>query len=82
MDWQSILQASLATVLQTAPTVAGQHWNGNGPDGKLNNAIQILQDAAAVGATIQQNLANSQAAQNPHPQIAAAAQALQSTPAH
>jgi Neuraminidase (sialidase) len=74
MDWQSILQASLATVMQQTPAVLSQHWNGNGPNGKINNAIQILQDASAAGATMQQNLANSQAAQNPHPQIAVAAQ--------
>jgi hypothetical protein len=81
MDWQGVLQASLATVMQTAPTVAGQHWNANGPDGKINNAIQILLDAAAVGGTMEQNLTNSQAAQNPHPEIALAAQRLQTTPA-
>jgi Neuraminidase (sialidase) len=74
-NWQGILQASLATVMQTSPAVLGQHWNGNGPDGKINNAVQILQDAAVVGGTIEQNLANSQAAQNPHPAIAAAAAA-------
>jgi Neuraminidase (sialidase) len=79
MDWQRVLQASLVTVMQTAPAVVGQHWNGNGPDGKINNAIQILQDAAAAGGTMEQNLANSQAAQNPHPEIAAAAQGPQRT---
>ena len=72
-SWQGILQASLATVMQTSPTGLSQHWNGNGPDGKINNAVQILQDAAVVGGTMEQNLANSQAAQNPHPAIAAAA---------
>ncbi len=80
MEWQDVLQASLATVMQTGPAVLAQHWNGDGPDGKINNAIQILQDAAAAGATIEQNLANSQAAQNPHPGIVAAAQGLQGTP--
>ena len=74
MNWQGILQASLATVMQETPTVLGQHWSGDGPNGKINNAIQILQDASAAGATIEQNLATSQAAQNPHPDIAAAAQ--------
>ena len=74
-NWQSILQASLVTVMQTSPAVLQQHWNGDGPDGKINNALQILQDAAAVGGTLEQNLANSQAAQNPHPAIAAAASA-------
>jgi hypothetical protein len=73
MNWQGVLQASLATVMQETPAVLDQHWNGDGPNGKLNNAIQILQDAAAAGATIEQNLANSQAAQNQHPEIAAAA---------
>ena len=48
-SWQGILQASLATVMQTSPTGLSQHWNGNGPDGKINNAVQILQDAAVVG---------------------------------
>ena len=74
MDWQGILQASLATVMQATPAVLNQHWSADGPDGKINNAIQILQDAAAAGGTLQQNLANSQAAQNAHPEIAAAAQ--------
>jgi hypothetical protein len=74
-NWQNILQASLVTVMQTSPTVLQQHWNGDGPDGKINNAVQILQDAAAVGGTLEQNLANSQAAQNPHSAIAAAASA-------
>jgi len=74
MDWQNVLQASLATVLQATPSVLNQHWNGDGPDGKINNAIQILQDAAAAGGTLEQNLQNSPAAQNPHPQIVAAAQ--------
>jgi hypothetical protein len=73
MNWQGILQASLATVMQETPTVVGQHCNGDGPNAKINNAIQILQDAAAVGATMEQNLANSEAAQNPHREIAAAA---------
>jgi hypothetical protein len=73
MEWQSVLQAALATVMQTTPAVLNQHWNGDGPNGKMNNAIQILQDAAAAGGTLEQNLANSQAAQNAHPEIAAAA---------
>lgn len=79
MTWQGILQASLATVMQETPAVLAQHWNGDGPNGKINNAIQILQDAAAAGGTIEQNLANSQAAQNPHPEIAATAVAYQTT---
>jgi hypothetical protein len=79
MDWQRILQASLETVLETAPAVLTQHWSGKGPDGKINNAIQILQDAAKMDATIEQNLAQSQAAQDPHPEIAQAAQGLQRT---
>jgi hypothetical protein len=72
MEWQSVLQAALTTVMQTTPAVLNQHWNGDGPNGKMNNAIQILQDAAAAGGTLEQNLANSQAAQNAHPGIAAA----------
>jgi len=73
MDWQGILQASLATIVQAGPQAVSQHWNGSGPDGKLNNALQIVQDAAQAGASLQQNLAASDAAQNPHPEIAAAA---------
>jgi hypothetical protein len=75
MNWQAILQASLATIVEAGPTALSQHWNGDGPDGKINNAVQIIQDAAQAGATIEQNLATSQAAQNPHPEIAAAAKA-------
>jgi hypothetical protein len=80
MNWQDILQASFATVIQTAPAVLSQHWDGNGPDGKINNALQILRDAAEAGTTLERNLANSQAAQHPHPEIAAAAQEAQHAP--
>jgi Neuraminidase (sialidase) len=73
MDWEAVLQASLATIVEAGPQALAQHWNGNGPDGKINNAVQIIQDAAQAGATMKQNLAASQAAQNPHPEIAAAA---------
>jgi hypothetical protein len=76
MDWTQVLQASLITIAQVSPAVLQQHWNGDGPDGKINNAIQILKDAAQAGATMQQNLATSAAAQNPHPGIAAAAAGL------
>jgi Neuraminidase (sialidase) len=73
MHWTPILQASLSTIAEVSPAVLQQHWNGNGPDGKINNAIQILKDAALAGTTIEQNLAKSGAAQNPHPEIAATA---------
>jgi hypothetical protein len=73
MDWAAILQASLSAITQVGPTVLTQHWNGNGPNGKINNAIQIVKDAAQAGATIEENLANSEAAKNPHPEIATAA---------
>jgi hypothetical protein len=53
-----------------------QHWNGDGPDGKINNAVQILKDAAQAGGTMEQNLTASAAAQNPHPAIAATAASL------
>jgi hypothetical protein len=72
-NWQGIVQAAASTVTQTAPNVLDQHWNGDGPDGKLNNAIQILQDVFSVGTTLAQNVANSQALQNPHPALIAAA---------
>lgn len=52
MDWTRILQAALSTIVAQGPAVAAQHWNGNGPDGKVNNAIQTIKDAAQAGATI------------------------------
>ena len=76
MKWTQSLQASLATIAQMSPTLLAQHWCGKGPDGKLNNAIEILKDAAQTGATIEQNLANSDAAQNAHPEIATTATPL------
>jgi hypothetical protein len=76
MNWIQILHASLNTVAELSPTVLQQHWNGHGPNGKINNAIQILKDAAQVEATLEHNLANSAAAQNPHPEIAASAAKL------
>jgi hypothetical protein len=73
MHWTQVLQASLSTIAEVSPTILQQHWNGDGPDGKINNAIQIVKDAALTGATIEQNLAKSEAAQSPHPEIAATA---------
>jgi Neuraminidase (sialidase) len=81
MDWQGILQASLATVMQTTPSMIGERWSGDGPNGKINNALQILQDAATTGATIEKNLQNSPAAQKAHPEILSLAQELQSAQA-
>jgi hypothetical protein len=71
VNWHTLLQAAIATALQAGPEVLGQHWNGRGADGKLNNAIQILRDAAQIGGTLEQNLAASPAAQAPHPALAA-----------
>jgi Cell Wall Hydrolase len=69
----AILQAALTAILQAGPTIAAQHWNGNGPDGKLNNAIQIIRDVANTGVVFEQALQASAAIQNPHPDIAATA---------
>lgn len=69
IDWTRILQAALSTVVTVGPTIAAQHWNGDGPDGKVNNAVQIIKDAAQAGATIEQNLAVSPAVQDAHSDI-------------
>jgi hypothetical protein len=76
MNWTRMLPASLTRIARVNPAILAQHWDGKGAEGKLNNAIQILKDAAQTGATIEQKLANSDAAQNAHPEIAATAAKL------
>ena len=70
VNWTPLLSAALSTVATLTPTVLEQHWNGDGTDGKINNAIQIIKDAALAGATLEQNLSASKAAQSPHPDTA------------
>ena len=81
VNWTPLLLAALSTVATLSPTVLEQHWNGDGTDGKINNAVQIIKDAALAGATIEQSLSASDAAQNPHPEIVATAGELTGGPA-
>lgn len=76
MNWLNLFMAALQTVLSAAPAVLAQHWDGTGPSGKLNNALQILKDVGVVGATLEQSVAASPAAQAPHPDLAAHANSL------
>ena len=60
-----MLPASLTRIARVNPAILAQHWDGKGADGKLNNAIQFLKDAPQTGATIEQNLANSDGLRTP-----------------
>lgn len=71
----AILQAAMAAITKAGPAIALQHWDGKGPDAQLNNAVQIMKDASAVGGDLMANLAASPAVTNAHTATVATATA-------